>query len=110
MTSNRQEIGTAELMFVQPGPVIVLDTVLTVAGNDGFVMPATFVLANDVRLAGSATRSRALQRWAALGVVATAEVTSIDGSAYLSLAAGNRRLTFKLAGCVSRPRLVIEAA
>ena len=43
-----QELGTAQLMFVHSGQVIVVDTMLTVSGTDKFVMPATFVLATSV--------------------------------------------------------------
>ena len=104
-----QRLGTAQLMFVHAGPVIVLDTMLTVTGEDEIVMPATFVLATEPRTFAGRARHRALVRWAALGIVARVDVTHIEGQPFATFATGDRRVTFKLAGCVSRPRLVIEA-
>ena len=107
-----QRLGTAQLMFVHAGPVIVLDTMLTVGGEGDIVMPATFVLATEPRNLAARNRCRTLHRWATLGLVTTVEITHISGHPYVTFAAGDHRIhrvTFKLAGCVSRPRLVIAA-
>jgi hypothetical protein len=104
-----QELGTAQLMFVHAGQVIVVDTMLTVSGSDGIVVPATFVLAHDPRTIAASRRRRTLARWAAAGAVCSVEVTHIDGHPFLTFAGAGHRLSFRLAGCVSRPRLVIPS-
>ena len=104
-----QELGTAQLMFVHSGQVIVVDTMLTVSGTGGFVMPATFVLATEPRTIAASHRRRTLARWAALGAVCSVEVTHIDGHPFVTFVGGGHRVSFRLAGCVSRPRLVIPS-
>ena len=104
-----QRLGTAQLMFVHAGPVIVLDTMLTVSGTDDVVLPATFVLAFEPRTLAGRRRRRTLSRWAAVGAVCQTEVTHINGRPFVTFATGGRRVSFQLAGCVSRPRLVIPA-
>lgn len=105
----RQELGSAQLMFVHVGPVIVLDTMLLVSGTSGLVMPATFVLRVEPRSLSARGRRQALARWTAAGAVCAVEVRHIDDQPYATFAAGGHRVTFRLAGCVSQPRLVIEA-
>ena len=104
-----QELGTAQLMFVHAGQIIVVDTMLTVSGADGIVMPATFVLATEPRSIAASHRRRTLARWAAAGAVCSVEVTHIDGQPFMTFSGAGHRLSFRLAGCVSRPRLVIPS-
>src|SRR5438132_555466 len=70
-----QRLGIAQLMFVHAGPVIVVDTLLTVAGAGPEAMPATFVLSLDLSVMARNRRRRVLSYWAAIGAVCTIEVT-----------------------------------
>jgi hypothetical protein len=106
---GNQNLGTAQLMFVQTGQIVVVDTMLTVTGSDGIVMPATFVLAPEPRSLVAARRRRTLARWATAGTVCHVEITQIDDQPFVTFAGGGHRVSFRLAGCVSRPRLVIPA-
>jgi len=105
---GNQNLGTAQLMFVHTGQIVV-DTMLTVSGSDGIVMPATFVLAPEPRSLVAARRRRSLARWAAAGAVCHIELRHIDGQPFVTFAGGGHRVSFRLAGCVSRPQLVIPA-